>query len=76
MRIKEDLIQTAKDLKINASQAAELGLRDAVREKQAAYWLSENSRALDVHNARIKKSGPLLTPDWVQPNRDREPNLT
>lgn len=56
----------ARALGINASQAAEAGLRQAVAQKLAEQWLSENAGALDAHNARVEKHGTLLTPDWAE----------
>ncbi len=56
---------TAKSLGINASQAAETGLRLEVEKRLAERWLKENAGALDAHNARVDKIGTLLTPNWA-----------
>ena len=29
-------------------------------------WREENQPAIDAHNARIKKHGTLLTPEWSE----------
>lgn len=65
LTIREDLLATAKSLGINASRAAETGLRLEVEKRLAERWLAENSRALAAHNARVEKQGTLLTPDWA-----------
>ncbi|MEO0981142.1 MAG: type II toxin-antitoxin system CcdA family antitoxin [Pseudomonadota bacterium] len=65
LTISEDVIDTAKSLKLNASEAAEAGLREAIARRQAELWRAENRAAIDAHNARIARQGPLLTPGWV-----------
>ena len=65
LTIPEDVMEKAKALKLNASEAAEAGIRRAIADKQAEQWLSENRSAIEAHNARIEKDGVLLTPDWA-----------
>ncbi|MFQ5562576.1 MAG: type II toxin-antitoxin system CcdA family antitoxin [Parvularculaceae bacterium] len=65
LTLSEDVVSAAKRLGLNASQAAEAGIRRAIAEKQAEQWLSQNRSALQAHNARIEKAGTLLTPDWA-----------
>lgn len=65
LTIREDIMATAKALGINASQAAEAGVRLEVEKKLAERWLKENAGALNAHNARVEKQGTLLTPDWA-----------
>jgi post-segregation antitoxin (ccd killing protein) len=65
LTIPEDVIKTAKALKLNASEAAEAGIRHAIAVKQAEQWLSQNQPALAAHNNRIETSGTLLTPAWA-----------
>lgn len=65
LTIRNDVIETAKALGLNASKAAEAGICEAIRQAQAERWLAENRGALDAHNERIAKSGPLLTPNWA-----------
>ena len=66
LTIPEDVMEKAKTLKLNASKAAEAGIRKAIADKQAEQWLSENKSAIEAHNARIEKDGVLLTPDWAE----------
>ena len=64
LTIREDILKDAKDLKLNASKAAELGISNAIREARTKAWLEDNKSALMAHNQRIENEGTLLTPDW------------
>jgi antitoxin CcdA len=55
--LPETLIQEAKRLGINLSQACEKGLAAAVSEAQAAAWLRENRVALDAWNDYVETRG-------------------
>lgn len=63
--IREDLIEVAKGLNLNTSQAAEAGIAMAVKRAQEAAWLEENRAAIEAHNARVEEQGPLLKPSWL-----------
>lgn len=63
--VREDLIEAAKGLNLNTSQAAEAGIADAVKRAKEAAWLEENRDAIDAHNERVEKSGTLLRPMWL-----------
>ncbi|MEO1028483.1 MAG: type II toxin-antitoxin system CcdA family antitoxin [Pseudomonadota bacterium] len=65
LSIREDIIDAAKALSLNASRAAEAGIAAAVQKAQEAQWLEENRSALDAHNRRVEEQGVLLTPDWA-----------
>jgi len=52
-----NLLATAKALKINVSQAAELGLSSAVAKRQAELWLEANHGALESSNAYVDQNG-------------------
>ncbi len=56
MTIRPDYLADAKRLGIVVSEAAERGLRDAIREAEAARWLAENGEAVAAAN------------DWVEAN--------
>jgi antitoxin CcdA len=56
LTIRPDYLAAAKRLGITVSEAAERGLRDAIREAEAAQWLAENSAAVEAAN------------DWVEAN--------
>ena len=51
------LLERARSLNINVSQACEEGLSRAVAAKQAAMWLQDNQVALDSSNAYVEKQG-------------------
>ena len=56
LTIRPDYLADAKRLGIVVSEAAERGLRDAIREAEAARWLAENGEAVAAAN------------DWVEAN--------
>lgn len=51
------LVEEAKALGVNVSQAAEVGVADAVARKRAAVWLAENREALESSNAFVETHG-------------------
>ena len=57
LSINADLLQQAKQLKINLSQALEQHLAEIVRQAQRDRWLAENKSALDEYNRRIEMRG-------------------
>lgn len=64
LTIREDILKEAKNLNLNTSQAAEVGIAEAIKKAQEQAWLLENQTALDAHNERVEKQGVLLTPGW------------
>jgi len=64
LTIRADILREAKALKLNASQSAEMGILAAIKKAREELWLKENVKALQAHNERIEKTGPLLTPPW------------
>jgi len=63
--VREDLIEAAKGLNLNTSQAAEVGIAQAVQQAQEAAWMEQNQSAIEAHNARVDEQGPLLKPSWL-----------
>ncbi|MCW5724282.1 MAG: type II toxin-antitoxin system CcdA family antitoxin [Maricaulaceae bacterium] len=59
------LIETARALDLNLSQAAEAGLAAAVKQARDAAWRRDNRAAIDAHNRRVEREGVLLTPPWA-----------
>ena len=57
MTIRPDYLAAAKRLGITVSEAAERGLRDAIREAEAAQWLAENQTALEASNDWVEAHG-------------------
>lgn len=66
LTIREDILDEAKALKLNTSQAAETGIVAAVKKAHEQKWLKENRDAIQAYNERIEKTGPLLTPHWAR----------
>lgn len=57
LSLDPDLVNTARALGVNASRAAEDGLRAAVRAAQARSWKDENAEALASSNAWAEANG-------------------
>jgi len=51
------LIEEARRLNINISQACEQGLEEQVRKTLRAAWLEENRDAIEASNAWVEKHG-------------------
>jgi antitoxin CcdA len=51
------LVDEAKALGVNLSQAAEVGVADAVARKRTEVWLTENREALESSNAYVEAQG-------------------
>ena len=51
------LIAEAKDLDINISRVAELGIAQAVAEEKARLWKIENREALESWNRYVEEHG-------------------
>ena len=57
LTINNELLQQAKALNINLSQALERHLGEVVRQLKREQWLAENQTALDEYNRRVEASG-------------------
>jgi len=57
LSIDNDLLDRARHLKINLSQAVEAGLVEAIRRHERAQWLEKNRAALDAYNDHVEKHG-------------------
>jgi antitoxin CcdA len=55
--LSKTLLTEAKALRINVSQAAELGVTRAVAEKRAENWRRENKKAFECWNDYVEKNG-------------------
>jgi antitoxin CcdA len=55
--LRSDLIEEAKRLDINISQACEQGLEQQVARTRAEVWLEENREAIESSNAYVEKHG-------------------
>lgn len=66
LTIRADVIKEAKELDLNASQAAEAGIRAEIKKVREEAWRKENAAAIEAYNKRIDEEGPLLKPDWFK----------
>jgi len=55
--LRVDLIEEAKRLDINISQACERGLEEQVAKTRAEQWLEENREAIEYWNAYVEQHG-------------------
>ena len=56
------LMAEARELGVNASRAAEAGLRSAVAAARAEAWRRDNAAALESSNAWVEANGLPLAP--------------
>ncbi len=66
LTIRADVLEEAKSLGLNTSQAAESGIVAAVKKAREEEWLKNNQAAIAAHNSRVEKHGLLLTPAWAR----------
>jgi len=59
--LRADILESAKALEINISEAAERGVGMAVAEAQAEQWIEKNKAALDSSNAFVEQHGVPLS---------------
>lgn len=64
--VREDIIEDARAMDLNLSEAAEAGLVAALRKAREEAWLRENADAIRAHNERIERDGLLLKPYWAE----------
>jgi antitoxin CcdA len=57
LSIDHDLLDRARRLKLNLSQAVESGLLEAIRRHERAQWLEKNRAALEAYNDHVEKQG-------------------
>jgi antitoxin CcdA len=55
--LRSDLIDEARRLNINISQACERGLEERVRKSLRDAWLQENRDAIEASNAWVEEHG-------------------
>ena len=57
LSLNADLVEDAKRLGINVSQACEAGLNEEVRKTKQQKWLQENREAIDWSNRYVEEHG-------------------
>ncbi len=55
--LRADLIEEARRLSINISQACEAGLEKQVNKSRAEAWLEENGAAIEYWNGYVERNG-------------------
>lgn len=59
LTLASDLVDEARALKVNLSQAAEAGIAVAVAQRRQERWLAENREALESSNQFVAQQGGL-----------------
>lgn len=67
LTVREDVLQAARSLSLNTSQAAEAGIRDAVRHALMDKWLADNAAAISTYNDDVEARGPAIPALWAKP---------
>ena len=57
LSIDAELLTIAKEVGVNISRSAEVGIQQAVKQKQRDLWLQENREALMSSNAFVEENG-------------------
>lgn len=57
LSLDQALINEARELGVNLSQAAEGGLREAVSKAKSEQWNRDNKEAIEYYNDYIKENG-------------------
>jgi antitoxin CcdA len=64
LTLPDDLVDAARALGVNASQAAEAGIAAAVKRAREAAWLEANAAAVVQHEVWLDAQGLPLEPAW------------
>ena len=57
LSLPEDVLESARALKLNLSRELETHLRSVIREKQSEKWRLENREAIQAINAQTERDG-------------------
>lgn len=57
LSIRRDLVDEAKQQKLNLSQVAEEAVEAVLRQHRAERWREENREGIEAYNRRIQKHG-------------------
>lgn len=57
LTINSELLNLAKNMKINISATLEIALAEALKQKKRDQWITENSEAIDSYNEKISDHG-------------------
>ncbi len=68
LSLSEELIDTAKELKINLSELTERKIGGELRALKIKKWAEKNATAIAERNERVKKNGLLSDWMWGKPD--------
>jgi antitoxin CcdA len=57
LSLDQGLLSEARSFGVNLSQAAEAGLRRAVKDAKAEAWKRENAKAIEASNRWVEENG-------------------
>ena len=57
LSLPAELLDRARQLKVNLSRACERGLREAVQEVEARQWAEENADLVKAYTAMVEREG-------------------
>ncbi len=57
LSINSDLLQKARELKINLSATLEQALVEQIQQEQRKRWLAENQEAIEAYNREVLENG-------------------
>jgi antitoxin CcdA len=57
LTVNSDLLNQAKDLKMNISSVLESALIESIKKAKKEVWINENKTAMKEYNERIKQQG-------------------
>ncbi|MCK9511349.1 MAG: type II toxin-antitoxin system CcdA family antitoxin [Pigmentiphaga sp.] len=63
LSLSSDVLEAAKDLKINISQVCDHHLREVVRHEQVRKWREEHADFIAAYNATVEAEG-LPLDEW------------
>ena len=55
--IRFDLLEQARELKLNLSQEFETHLAEVIRKRRAEQWLRDNREAIEAYNRFVAENG-------------------
>lgn len=62
LSLDQALLKEARSFGVNLSQAAEVGVKQALAAAKSAHWKQENAKALQSSNAWVEQNGLPLEP--------------
>ena len=63
LSLRRELVQRAKALGLNISEAVDAALEDVIRTAEREAWLRENTAAITHYNETVEQRG-VFSDDW------------